>query len=340
MAVKTIVYQGNSPPGTTANTESGPSEVIWSWQGQSNAGPEDFIQDPRLGMHFFDNFLVSGFDPGAGAAAALSGNLGQWSVYVGSTAQIRDASIVGGGLQFVPGSIAVSSGASTPTTAISSMVGAFQITANSSGASALQGRLAFEARVMLTSVTDVKRAAFAGLLDQGAPSATTPFLVVSGGSSNELASTRNLIGFYNPSSGSGADWKFVFQKASTAAVFPTNLASLVSTVTGTAIAAGTFYKLGFVFDPGAQVMSVSSASTGQTVGQQAKAMIQVYVNGMRAAAFLTQTENILTASFPTGVMGPCVAFANVSNSGTSNSATNLSGLMTCDWVRVAQNAIT
>lgn len=338
MAVKTIVVQQNSPPGT-ANTERGPSEVIWSWQGQSNAGVADFIQDPRLGMHFFDDFLVTGFDPGAGAAAALQGNLGQWSVYVGSTAQIRDGSTAGGVLQFVPGSIAVSSGASTPTTAIGTMTGAFQIAANSSGASALQGRLSFEARVMLTSVTDVKRAAFVGLINQF-PAAASPFLVVSGGSSNELSSLRDLIGFYNPSSGLGADWRFVFQKASTAAVFPTNLASLVSTVTGSAIAAGTWYKLGFTYDPMAQPTMISSASTGQTAGNVAKAMITIYVNGIKAAAFLTQTENILTASFPTGVMGPVAAFANVSNSGTSNSATNLSGLMNLDWIRVAQNGIT
>lgn len=340
MAVKSIVVAGNVPPNTTANTERGPSQQIWNWNGQGNAGPADFSQDPRLGMSFFDDFLVSGFDPGAGAAAALSGNLGQWSVYVGSTAQIRDGGIVGGGLQFVPGSIAVSSGASTPTTAISSMTGAFRISANSSGASALQGKLAFECRLMFTSVTDVKRAAFAGLIDEGAPSATTPFLVVSGGSSNELASTRNLIGFYFPSSGLGGDCRFVYQLADTAAVFPTNLASLVSTVTGSSIVAGTSYKFGFVYDPAAEVKTISSASTGQTVGQQAKAMLKIFVNGMEAQTFLTQTANILTASFPTGIMGPCVAFANVSNSGTSNSATNLSGLMTCDWVRVMQNATT
>lgn len=340
MAVKSINYLANNPPGTTGDTARGPTPAIWGWPGQSNAGPEDFMQDPRTGVRFFDDFAVTGFDPGAGAAAALSGNLGQWSVYVGSTAQIRDGSVAGGVLQFVPGSIAVDSGASTPTTALTSMVGAFQIAANSSGASALQGRLAFEARVALTSVTDIKRGAFIGLADKGGPSATTPFLVVGGGSSNELASTRNLIGFYAPSSGNGGDWKFVFQKASTAAVFVTNMASLVSTVTGSAIAAGTYYKLGFVYDPNAQPTQISSAANGQTAGNVAKAMLTVYVNGIKAAAFLTQTENILTASFPNGVMGPIAAFVNVSNSGTSNSATNLSGLMNLDWIQVAQNNIT
>jgi hypothetical protein len=91
-----------------------------------------------------------------------------------------------------------------------------------------------------------------------------------------------------------------------------------------------------VFDQLAPSAAISSASTGQTAGAIAKQMLRIYVNGIQAAAFLTQTENILTASFPVGNMGPMVAFANVSNSGTSNSATNLSGLMTCDWVRTVQ----
>jgi hypothetical protein len=332
MAVNAPVYAG-SP--LTSDTSRGPSPEVWYPAGSPPGWIANILENPQMGIQFFDDFAVSGFDPGAGAAAALLGNLGQWSVYVGSTAQLRDGGIYGGGLQFVPGSIAVSSGASTPTTAISSMVGAFQIASNSSGNSALQGRLAFECRLMLTSVTDVKRAAFAGLAE-GAPAAGNPFLVVSAGSSNELSSTRNLIGFYFPSSGLGGDCRFVFQKASTAAVFPTNLASLVSTVTGSSIVAGTFYKLGFVFDQLAPSAAISSASTGQTAGAIAKQMLRIYVNGIQAAAFLTQTENILTASFPVGNMGPMVAFANVSNSGTSNSATNLSGLMTCDWVRTVQ----
>ncbi len=331
MAVNAPVYAN----GTDLDTSRGPSPSLWYPAGSPPGWTANIIENPQMGMRFFDDFQVTGFDPGAGAAAALSGNLGQWSVYIGSTAQIRDGSTYGGVLQFVPGSIAVSSGASTPTAALTTMVNAFQFAANSSGNSALNGRLAFECRIALTSVTDVKRAAFFGLSD-GGPSATNPFLIVSAGSSNELASSRNLIGFYFPSSGLGGDCRFVFQKASTAAVFPTNLASLVSTVTGSSIVAGTFYKLGFVFDQLAPSAAISSASTGQTAGAIAKQMLRIYVNGRQAAAFLTQTENILTASFPVGAMGPLAAFANVSNSGTSNSATNLSGLMNFDWLGVQQ----
>lgn len=333
MAVKTAQYLAN----LTASTQRGPTEAIWGAQGSGNAWVADFIQDPSLGMHFFDDFLVTGYNTGAVGA----GSLGQWACYIGSAAPtFSDGGIVGGGLQFNPSSIAVSSGTSTPTAAITGLTGAYQISAGSTNASNLQGKLAFEARVMLTSVAASQRDAFVGLADQTTPSSNLPFLVLSGGSSQMLTTTRNLIGFYNADQGRGQDWAFVFQKASTAPVFCSNLNSLVSRVTGSAITAGTFYKLGFVYDPNAQVQTVGTASDGQTVGQISKAMITVYVNGIAAAAFLTQTQNILTASFPTGIMAPLVAFANCSSSGTGNSATSQGGTMCVDWLRVAQNAIT
>lgn len=332
MAVKSVDYLAN----LALNTERGPTEAIWGAPGTPNAWVEDFLQDPRLGMHFFDDFLVAGYAVGT----ALGGSIGQWSFYAGSAAPtFSDGVIVGGGLQFNPSSIAVSSGTSTPTIEISGLCGAFQISANSSGASALQGKLAFEARVMLTSVAASQRDAFVGLADQTTPSSNLPFLVLSGGSSNMLTSTRNLIGFYNADQGRGQDWAFMFQLASTAPVFCSNLNSLVSRVTGSAIAAGTFYKLGFVYDPNALPQLIGTASDGQTVGNTAKAMIKVYVNGIAAAAFQTQTQNILTASFPTGIMAPIAAFANCSSSGTGNSATSQSGQMVIDWLRVAQNLI-
>lgn len=324
----------------TADTSRGPSQALWGAPGAAGAWVEDYLQDPSLGMHVFDDFLVVGGNATTGGSAAFVGTLGQWSIYIGSTANIADGAIVGGGLQFNPGSIAVSSGASTPTTALSSQVGSFQIAANSSGASALQGRLVFEARVMLTSITAGQRDAFVGLGDQGTPGATNPFTVVSAGSSNLLTSTRNLIGFYNAGSGRGQDWAFMFQLASTAPVFCSNLNSLVSRVTGSAIAAGSFYKLGFVYNPQALPVPISLASDGQTLGNIAKGMLTVYVNGIQAAAFQTQTQNILTASFPTGVMGPLAAFCNVSNSGTSNSGTAVAGQMVLDWMRVAQTGVT
>jgi len=334
MATKSVGYSAN----LIANTERGPTEAIWGAPGSPNAWVEDFLQDPRLGMHFYDDFLVAGSGPGA--ATAYTGSFGQWSLYQGSNSgTIQDGIIIGGGIQFVPSSGTVAGGGSTPTVALSGLAGAFQIITNSSGNSALQGKLALECRVMLTSIASGQRDAFIGFVDQAAPSSNLPFTVVSGGSSQMLTTTRNLIGFYNADSGRGQDWAFVFQLASTAPVFCSNLNSLVSRVTGSAIAAGTFYKLGFVYDPNAPSKIIGTASDGQTVGAVARQMITVFVNGQSAVAFQTQANNILTASFPTGIMAPCIAFANVSNSGTSNSGSAVAGMMTVDWIRFAQNLL-
>jgi len=333
MAVKNVTYLVN----TVANTERGPSEVIWGSPGTPNAWVEDFLQDPRLGLHVFDDFALTGTGPGA--ATSFTGSFGQWSMFQSSNSgNIIDGSAIGGVISFVPSSGTVAAGISSPTVEIQGLAGAFQFITNSSGASALQGKLAFEARVALTSITSGQRDAFIGLTD-GAPGNANPFLVVSAGSSNMLSSSNNLIGFYNADSNRGQDWWFVYQLASTAPVFASNLGSLVSKVTGTAIAAGTFYKLGFVYDPNALPANIVTASDGQTVGNNAKKMIRIFVNGTEAVPFLTQTQNILTASFPTGVMTPIIAFANVSNSGTSNSATNVAGLMKVDWLRCAQNLL-
>jgi hypothetical protein len=318
----------------TPDIYRGPSHIIFG-----NMNVLDFIEDPTKGLEVFDDFNPSGSGPGA--ATAFTGSFGEWTLYQGSNSgTIIDAGIIGAGIQFVPSSGTVSSGASTPTVALQSLAGAFQFITNSSGASALQGKLAFECRVALTSITSGQRDAFIGLSD-GAPGSNKPFLVLSAGSSNMLASSNNLIGFYNAGSGRGQDWWFVYQKASTAPVFASNLGSLISSITGTAIAAGTFYKLGFVFDPtpSCPTGAVVTASDGQTVGAIARKMIQIYVNGVASATFLTQTQNILTASFPTGIMGPIMAFTDVSNSGTANSGTGSAGVMQVDWIRVAQSLL-
>jgi hypothetical protein len=354
MAVNTIDYAGPQPTSSaamTADSKRGPTEYLWAPVPTSpNAWIADFIQDPSLGMHFYDDFLVTGSGPGG--ATSFQGSFGNWTLFQGADGgNIVGSNAIGGIIQFVPSSVASSSqtsGVSTPANTLQGLSGAFQLITNSSGASALQGKLVFECRVALTSIVGAKRTAFVGLSD-GAPGSGNPFLYVQGGSSNELFSSasgtdNNLIGFYNPSysaTSSTPDWNFVFKLANTAPVFCSNLQNLVSTVLGSTIGAGTFYKLGFVYDPNAAQLPITTASNGQTVGNIAKAMIKVYVNGIQAAAFQTQTQNILTASFPTGIMAPIASFMYVASlSGTSNSATSAGGLMNLDWMRIAQNAIT
>ena len=84
-----------------------------------------------------------------------------------------------------------------------------------------------------------------------------------------------------------------------------------------------------VFNPTADPKVISSASTGQTAGSIKQPLIQVYVNNLPCAAFLTST-NLQAATFPTGFMGPCMAIMNATGSSPPT--------LTIDWIRVAQLA--
>ncbi len=339
MAVKSAQYLANA----SANTFRGPSLAIWGAPGSPNAWVEDFLQDPSLGLHFFDDFeCVGQLGIFPQIAALTQGGIGRWAAILPIGGGLGDASIVGGALQMLPGSLANSS-TNQITEVIYSNVGCFQISGASSTSGSLQGRLAFEARVALTSVTNGKRDAFIGLIDQ-APASTAALQALfpftnAGSSSNNLTSTYNLIGFYFPSASyagqPSGDCVFTYGLASTAPIFASNLKGLISNVGGSSILANTYYKLGFTYDPMAPTLAITKASDGQTAAAIARAMIRVYVNGVPAAAFLTSGNNILTASFPTGVMGPICAISPTS-SGTGNSASTQSGFMNVDWLRVAQ----
>jgi len=325
MSVKSVLYQPNSA--IAGDSSNGPSVTLWGADGTPNAWIEDFLQSPWLGNYFYETFVCApNFTATSGGAVV--GSYGQWSLYAGKTSALTDAKIIGGGITLTPGT-----SASNEPMALTSSAGAFQITSGSS--TGLQGRLAFECRVALQSVTASMRDAFVGLCDQGAPNVAVP--LTAGTGTNQLCTSNNLIGFYNAYSGGAQDWGFVFQLASTAPVFVTNLQSLISQITGSAIVAGTYYKLGFDFNPNAPVQAVpSTAGTGQTAGTLARAMLKVFVNGQAAATFLTQAANIFTASFPTGVMGPAIAICNeVSSTGASTNA----GSLSIDWVRVGQTAL-
>ncbi len=347
MAVKTAGYSAN----TVLNTERGPSEAIWGAPGTPSAWIADYQQDPRLGTYVWEEFESSGCNNlallGIGQATTFT-NIGRWSMMIPAGGGVVDAGVIGGVLSLVPGSLANSS-TNQIASFLTSNFGMFQLITNSSGVSAIQGRLAFEARVALTSVTNGKRDVFVGLCDPLLSSTVTtqalyPF-TAAGSASNNLnttITTNGLIGFQFPSSSNtgipSGDCCFSYGLSNLAKVQGSNLKGLISNVTGTAIAAGTYYKLGFVYDFNAPTAIISSASDAQTAGNVAKQMLTVYVNGMKAAAFLTQTNNILTASFPTGIMAPLFAIAPAS-SGTGNTATNQAGYLNIDWIRIAQTML-
>jgi hypothetical protein len=320
MAVKSVTYLANQPTTSalgSQNTERGPTEDLWGAPGAPNAWIADFLQSPRLGMYFFDDFKTCGISPATGSAQGFSGEM-NYSAYATTGGVIADSAIVGGGINL--------SGATTAHqgVALGSLTTGFQIVTSTT---VYQQRLVFECRVQLSlaSLANSKSDVFIGLSDT-VPASQVPISNTGG----TLSTTPGLIGFHKRGgTTNAADWNFVYQLAGGTAVYPTNLQALVATVLGTAPSTTTlaFYKLGFVYDPFAPPLVISSASTGQTAGNVARPIIRVYVNGVPAAAFLT-TTNVGGAAFPVTTLSPNIAFMQQSTTAA----------VSCDvdWVRVAQ----
>lgn len=318
MAVKSFQYLNN----LAADTERGPSPSIWGSPGSGNAWIADFIQEPRLGLYQFEDFKSCGITPATGSAGNFIGDTA-WYAYGDTAGVITDANIVGGGITLAGGTT------DNAGIALGSLAQSYQLVTS---AAALQGRLAFECRVAMSTASYVatRNDMFLGLVDaSGTPAAVLPITATGG----LLTTAAGLIGFHKRGGTTGAvDWNFVYQVAGGTAVYATNLQALITTVTGVAPVGGTYYKLGFVFDPfNAPLLPITSASTGQTASPNAtRAMVRIYVNGLQAAAFLTST-NVLGTAFPTTVMSRAAAYRN------DNTTAALSGSV--DWVGVGQNAI-
>lgn len=306
MSANTIEYA----PTLSADTFRGPSRSIW------NACPVgDFIENPLLGMYFFDDFLVAGE---AVMSSIYKNSFGQWSVYAAAGSLISDAAIEGGGLS-------ITSGTDLDQTVLFGSAGGFRITTTST--LALNGKLWFEARVAKSSIATDICECFVGLADKQLSSGIPAVNLLFSGVDDTLATAPNLIGFYNKGDTAQTEWQFVYQLAAGTAVFPTGLTTLMNSITGAVLTANGFVKLGFLFDPFAYPKTISTASTGQTAGNVAKPLITVFVNGQPAVAFLTST-NVAGTSFPTGFLSPVF--------GCQQHATKGSFLI--DWIRVAQIA--
>lgn len=310
MAVRSITYA----PTISADTNRGPSQSIWSSCPVSN-----FMEDPRNGTYFFDDFLVSGNQD---YTSAYAGSLGQWSSYGSAGALITDGALEGG-------VIGLNSNGDQESVTLQSRAGAYRITTTST--LALNGKLWFEARVAFGTIATTKMDCFIGLCDKlttsDLPVNTIPITTTD----DTLSTTPNLIGFHKKS-GASTEINFVYQLASGTAVYPTNLTTLMATVTGAVLVAQSgqtgFVKLGFLFDPFAYTKQISSASTGQTAGALARPLITIFVNGQPAPAFLT-TTNVQGTAFPTGFMGPTLSCMQTATGANT---------MFVDWIRVSQQA--
>ena len=128
----------------------------------------------------------------------------------------------------------------------------------------------FEARIQLPSVTDGDGSVFVGLGEEGLAAANTPIV----DSTGHTLSSDDLIGFFVGEDDNDA-LKFVYRK---------NGAALQTVLTyGTALAADTWYNVGFVYDPKAPESN----------------RISIFVNNVEQSTYVTAT-NIAASTFPDG----------------------------------------
>ncbi len=321
---KCAVNTNQYVPYGTADTNRGPSAAIWA-----SAKVADSLQDPSLYQQMFDDFLSVGNTPST-SGGAYSGSLSSdkgWSVYFGTNG------VLGTDPNFEGGVILLSDGGnSTVSMSLTSSAGwAGFIYPLVSSVYALKGRMWFECRVAVGSITTAKRDCFIGLTDTGAPGANN----VIGSSTNTLSTTPGLIGFHFRSTTNPTDVGVAYNVAGGTVQYPTNLQTLVNTVTGSPLVAETssnglgsgFVKLGFLFNPSPgnpQQRITSATGNNQTVGNLAKPMIQFFVNGVAAPAFMDSTM-IQNALFPSTNLAPAIAYE--SRSGTA------AGGFYVDWIR-------
>ena len=311
MAVNAIKYAG-------LNSLRGPSGAIWS-----KAPVAEIMESPEKGMYFFDDFLAAG---NATMSSAYAGSLGQWSTYGYAGAQVNDAQLEGGVIKIG------SDGDQEGLTLLSS-AGAFRMVTTST--LALNRKLFFEARVARSTVATAKFDAFIGLmtpsLTSGLPVAAVPITTTD----DTLSTTPSLFGFHLTSStstrGGPTEVGVAFNLASGTVNYPTNMTTLMASTGNTVLAADTYVKLGFIFDPDALPGAVTAATARQTAGNIRKKLIRIFVNGIELPAFLS-TEDVQNATaaqaFPTGFLAPVISMMDTTGSSP--------GTFNIDWIRVAQ----
>lgn len=318
MAVNTARYQGN----LQANTSRTESNSIW---GTCPFG--DLSQGAAVGTMLYDDFEGVGNTPSTSGAAYTGGLPGQagWSYFA------TQLGVLGTDPNLEGGVILLSDAENDDiNVSLTSSAGSWAFQSGST-AYTLYQPIWFECRVAVGSITTAKRDAFIGLTSVGAPATDN----VTGATTNTLATAPSLFGFHFRSTTNPTDVGLAFNVAGGTVQYPTNLQTLVTTVTGaalTAYTAGTgFVKLGFLYapfasSPGGPAKRITSASSGQTVGGLAQAMVTVFVNGLPAPAFLTST-NVQAATFPASRMSPAIAYCS--------RAASAAGGFYVDWIRCA-----
>lgn len=315
MAVKSDQYGG-----LAIDTSRGPSGAIWK-----DCPIAAIQEDPSLGMHFFDDFLVCG---NADMSSAYKNSIGPWTAYGYAGAQLNDGLLEGGVAR-------LSCDGDNEGMALLGSTGSFRFLTTST--LALNRKMWFEARIARSSITTAHMEFFVGLmkptLSSGLPAAAQPITTTD----DTLMTAGDLFGFHGNGAtgtrGGPTEVAVAFELASGTINYPTNLTTLMASTGNTVLAATTFVKLGWVFDPDAPSVLVGTATARQTAGTLRKKLIRFYVNGVEAPTFLSSDDvanATATQAFPTAFMTPVIAMMN--------QASFSSDYLAVDWLRIAQLA--
>ena len=316
--------------GSAQDTSRGPSMSLWG-----NCPVLDFIEDPGKGSYFFDDFVMAGNLANTNAI----GNMGQWATWADTS------TVLGTDPMQDDGVILLSDAANiTKNVTLGTQAGSARMVSAATNNPLHPGRIWFEARVAVGSITTACKDAFVGLCDNTNFTTATATKVIN--TANILATTNGLFGFHFRSTTNPTDVGLAYNVAGGTVQYPTNLQTLSNTVLGAALTAYTagatgalatgFIKLGFLYDPTAgnpaqaAPATVTIGGVALTAGTLYKPIVKIFVNGLVAATFLAPST-LQTTTFPTGWMGPVISY-------TSRSATVAGGFYV-DWIRVARSAI-
>lgn len=303
---------------TVADTSREPSNNIW--------GP--FGNFATCTNQVWDDFNRIG---NVNMSSAVAGSLGAWSVYGYAGATVSD-------LQLEGGVLGLTSDTADEGICLFSSAGAFRMVTTST--LALNGRMAFEARVARSSVVSAKGEFFVGLmaptLASGIPAAAQPITTTD----DTLMTAGDFFGFHcNQTTavrGGPTEVAVAFELASGTINYPTNLTTLMASSGNSVLVAQSgqtgFVKLGFLFDRNGPMRRVTAATARQTAGTVIKAVVRFFVNGLELPAFLGTADvanATATQAFPTAFMSPVFAHMNGASTFTVSSI---------DWIKCAQEA--
>ena len=281
--MNTVQFERN----LSAVTSRGPSPAIWA-----DCPVKDMLEDPGIGIYQFEDFTSGGLLTAPTTHAALVGI--PYSGFSSSAAQISYGNPTFTTTTEDRGTLVLEETTTRESTSFRSDIVPFRLSANF-------GKLWFEARIKISTVAADEVSFFIGLFEDETLTVDIP--VIAAGADTHLIASKNLVGFKKPVADTTTYDAIYRADGQTAVVVHDGLGTL---------AADTYIKLGFVFDP---------ADSNR---------LYYYVNNEKQVptTLVTVPDNTGT-TFPADVPLGFVMGMSVGTAASTNQ-------FTCDWFRIAQ----